>query len=58
MTVDSVASGDGKTSQGICQSPAWQGGWCGNLANGGETDEMKKLDISFPELFTTKKKVS
>ncbi|EDR05327.1 uncharacterized protein LACBIDRAFT_329729 [Laccaria bicolor S238N-H82] len=30
---------DGETSQSIRQSPAWRGGWRGNLANGGETGE-------------------
>ena len=48
-----MPSGDGETSQSIRQSPAWRGGWRGNLANGGETGETKKPDIS---LFRTKKK--
>ena len=51
-------SGDGETSQSIRQSPAWQGGWRGNLANGGETGETKKPDISYSKLFRTKKTVS
>ena len=51
-----TGSGDGETSQSIRQSPAWRGGWRGNLANGGETGETKKPDISYSELFRTKKK--
>ena len=35
-----------------------QGGWHVNLVNGGETGEMKKLDISFIKFLTTKKTVS
>ena len=53
-----VDSGDGETSQSIRQPPVWRGGWHGNLVNGGETGKTKKLDISYCDLFRTKKKVS
>ena len=52
-----VGSGDGETSQSIRQSPAWRGGWRGNLANGGETGETKKSDISLQTSQDTEVKI-
>jgi len=40
-----MASVDGESSWGICRSPAWRGGWHGNLASGGETGEIQKFNF-------------